>query len=163
MAKKSPVTYAEQELGVHKVWYEALNIEERLADLQAEIAGLSGSIRTQQEKYDTAEANFIMEKRAEMADKSHSAFEREVKALIATNQDLSEHRKVIHDLTSNREQKEAEANSCKNRLRLAEARMKELGGLLHFYAATKSAQVQVQHTYTPVGHTPGEADERESP
>lgn len=135
--KKSPVAYAEQDLKVHDVWKEALEAHERFNERTGEILAQSSLVRSLADQLEYEEAEFVSNARAEHSDMSQTAFEKFVKVEMRKDENLRDLRHKLQQETDRKEDAEGAAEVEKYKMRLLEARMKELAGLLQFYATAR--------------------------
>lgn len=138
--KMTPVNYAEDVLNVHGVYKEAeeahTDLEQALSshvDAQALVREIANSIEDR-------EHDLAIELRGDNPDLSQSAFERLVKDKIREDDRLKKLRSDMREALSRRDEAEQKIEGRKYHLRILEARMKELGGLLTFYASVKQSK-----------------------
>lgn len=134
------VQYAENTLGVHTPWSEA---QTRLAShdsyTTAEV-GAAALIRLLKDQIADYEAEVVSQWRADEPSLSATAFKQYVKDRLGVDTNW---RKLRDDLTAHevaRDAAEAGRRHEEQGLRVLSARMEELAGLLHFYAAAKTEQ-----------------------
>jgi hypothetical protein len=133
-----PRNYAENDLGVHRVYEDT---DQPLADLNEaldEYAKQSQRIRQANDRIEQTEYELASDLRGESPDLSQEALKRALKEKHRTDEQLVSMRGVIMDAQHKQEQAHARAEMAKYRLRVLSARMNELGGLLAFYAAVKN-------------------------
>ncbi len=138
MAKANPVEYAEETLGVHAVYEEAV---ERLAKHEAaKTAYLTslGGIRYAEQQIESREAEIVSEQRGEHPDMGIQEFKLHVKTVGAGDDRMQELSSALTEEKANRDESEQDMRHHELGVRALTARMQELGGLLDFYAAAKS-------------------------
>lgn len=135
-----PVSYAEHTLKVHEIYDESRSALEDLEHAHAAVTTHAAAIRDVQEQIAVREAVVISEQRAAHADLSDTAFQREVKNFLAMDEDLQRHRGDLRSAQRSHDEAKDGVRQHEQRLRIATARMEELGGLLNFYGASKTAR-----------------------
>lgn len=134
------VTYAEKDLGVHKVFEEA---QERLtvhAVYSAERQDCNSRIRQIKSDQADREAVVAAELRGQDPKASATAFKEMLKAALAADEETTHLREDLLAEESGRERAESEIHHHELGIRMLTARMEELAGLLHYYGAAKQAQ-----------------------
>jgi len=144
VSKQSPVTYAEDTLGVHTVYSDAQDVHEELDKNLGIYATQAKRIRQANDAIDQREFDLAGELKAEDPSLSIEGMKRAIKDAHRTDETLNKMRKVLYDAQGKQEDAYAESETCKYRLRVLSARMNELGGLLAFLAAAKSAAARPQ-------------------
>lgn len=137
---KNPVAYAEDVLNVHGVYGEARELTEALEDARARHSKANVSVRNLRERLADEEARLTLEARGENPDLSATAFERQLRLLLQEDEGLRSIRRQILEAQAVLDETEAEYRVLDRRIDVATARLVELGGLLHFYAAARSSQ-----------------------
>jgi len=131
------VQYAEQELGVHKVYEEANAF---LADLDMQMTALDAVLdtrRTLDEKISDYEMDLAIEERGKHADHSEAAFARHLKEVLHKDQTLRDLKQERNTAASKASGLELDIEHTKYKIKVRVARMEELNGLLQFYGVAK--------------------------
>lgn len=135
------VDYAEQQLGVHSVYEEACNRLDQHTECTAKIADFNIRIRLLKKEIEDAEIQIASDERAKEHGLSKTAFSDHLKEVLKTDSNLRDLRTKLADLEVERSNEELRAKHHSLGLQLSIGRLHELGGLLHFYAATKLAEI----------------------
>ena len=141
----NPVRYAEDTLGVHTVFDATKTVLDGRTSHQRTLVSLLARKRELAERYLQAEALLISSERGANPELSQAAFDRHFKTTAALDDDLRDLRDQQHAVQHEIDVIEADLKAYEASLRMNVARMEELGGLLHFFAAAK----QQTHTSTP--------------
>lgn len=139
MAKKSPVDYAEDDLGVHEVYEDAQGVNAALGTALDDYKEQAKRIRQANDTIEQREYELAGELKGEQPDISQEALKRAIREAHQTDETLVQMRKVLNSAHGKQEDAHARIEHSKYRLRVLSARMNELGGLLAFLAAAKSA------------------------
>lgn len=141
----NPVTYAEQELGVHIPWQEA---QDRLASHENAtntVTHFKNLLRMSKDYLEDAKR----EARAEAPSQiqffdSLSVKERDqaVRDFIANSPKVTSVEQDIRSFQGDLDRAEGELKHHELGLKVLSSRMTELGGLLHFYAEVKRAETE---------------------
>lgn len=134
----NPVEYAEKDLGVHKVWEETQTRLERHAELTERLADLHQQITTYKEGLADRESIIISDQGAHIAGMTKTAAKEHMNQAILDDPEHLRIRNALSEAESFRWQYDIELKHHSMGLTVLAARMQELGGLLHFYAVTKS-------------------------
>lgn len=139
-APKPPnaVQYAQDTLGVHDVHNEANAALAALGAAQNTLNAATSEIRSLHEALADRETDLTMAERASNADMSQTAFDKYIKQVVQKDRDHADLRDTLVAAQNRRDDAEAQVRQAEMRIRIATARMEELGGLLAFYAAAKS-------------------------
>ena len=139
--RQNPVTYAEQTLGVHDVYRKA---EARLDELQAAQAAATDArrvIRMAKDELADREREITNERRAENHEMTDTAFKKAIKEWIAADKEHQRIQVKLREAESDRDAADADVKRHEHGVRVHAARMEELAGLLHFYAAVNQASI----------------------
>ena len=133
--------YAENTLGVHKVFEEALAFEKELDEITTALDKAQDARRDLDAQIEDREMNLLIEERGKHPDHSQAAFDRHLKEVYFKDDTLKR-------LKMSRDAKSGEVNGLqldhdfiKQRMRVRAARMEELGGYFSFLAVTKQAEL----------------------
>lgn len=138
-AQQRAIDFAKNTLAVDAVFDEARAALDELEDRQETLAKTSARRRNIEAEIADREIELIAEHRAANAEMSQAAFDRHMKVVLQQDDQLLDLRTTREAHVSEHERAEYDAERAKLQVRLLSARMEELGGLLHFYAAVKIA------------------------
>ena len=138
-AQQRAIDFAKNVLGVDSVFDEARAAMDELEDRQETLHKTSTRRRNIEAEIADREIELIAEERANNLDLSQAAFDRHMKIVLQQDNQLLDLRTTREAHVSEHERAEYDADRAKLQVRLLSARMEELGGLLHFYAAVKIA------------------------
>lgn len=142
MSASNPVTYAEQELGVHKVYEDALAAQVELDALAASLDEANDSRRYLLDMIADREVELLDDERAKHASQSATWLKEHMKSAERKDAKLTELRGKMMEIDSTRQGLDYDYEVCKSKLRLLEARMNQLGGYLNYLAAVKQASTE---------------------
>lgn len=130
--------YAEEQLGVHKVYEGAIKL---LADLDKVLADLDNAQdrrRELNEHYSDREVELIDEMRSIHVSMSDTRFNSEMKLWKRKDTKLMKIQLDINKVLSEVQGLEYDSDLIKLRIRVGSARLEELGGYLNYLAAIKA-------------------------
>lgn len=139
MTKVDPVTYAENTLGVHRVFEEAERRFALHAEASENVTRTQDEIRALKAQVEEREIEIVSDERAKEHGLSKTAFGDHLKEVLREDPDLRALRSKISNLEGMRNDYEQQVKHHQLGVQLASARMQELEGLLSFYAACKLA------------------------
>jgi len=132
--------YAEGALGVDRA-YEAAKAAVVAYTTARDDAGVANANR---KKFDSLiadrEIELTSDERAANSEMSMAAFEKHIKVVLHTDEALRDLRAQRDEAAGKHEQAERDADVARLTARVEAARLEELGGLLHFYAAVKASK-----------------------
>ena len=134
------VTYAESVLGVHVVHDEALQEYDGFVNAQRRLEQTNSVIRSVKDEIEDREAEVIAAEGPATAGLSATAAKAHMKSAIDADPQCRDLRSRLHELEADRALHERDIAIHRMGVELRVARMLELGGLLQFYAAAKTAQ-----------------------
>lgn len=137
--EKKAFDYVES-LGVHSVYDEALASRKALGDKVMELADLRSRRRTLESLKSDLEMAVVEEERHKHTDMSATAMEKHLKVAFSNNGDIRETRDELIMLAGQIEMTEHDVSLLEHDIRIAAARLHELGGLTNFMAAVKQAE-----------------------
>lgn len=149
----NPVTYAEETLGVHKVYDEA---QKCLADLDSSTSELDAAMDRKRElvaQINAREADVWHEERSRHSDYSQTALDKHVKQQKAQDEALKKLSTDLRSAESEISGIEYDIDVTKYTLRTLNARMEQLGGYFNFLAAAKNAEVVSMNQTATTGDT----------
>lgn len=135
------LTYAESELGVHKVWENVQTYLQDLDELLAELDKAHDRKRQLNEDYADREVELVHEMRTAHVSMTDTRFKSEWKGWERTDKELSAIRTELNKVLSEIQGLEYDEDLLKLRIRSSSARLEELGGYLHYLAAVKAAAI----------------------
>lgn len=141
----SPITYAEETLGVHEVWKETefrLSEHQKLTNRRAHYLS---DLRANRAHQSDREAVIATEATGKYSDLSDTARTKVIKSLVHDDTEHASLRQAERDLQADLDQCDGDLSHHEKGIAALSARMVELGGLLQFYAAAKLTAV---HTST---------------
>ncbi len=142
MSGDRSVSYAEGVLGVHDAYDRAKEAQADLKEAQRAVIEWADQKRQISEVIADRTADFTSDERAAHSTLSATAFEQHLKIALQHDADLKRLRSEYMVAQRNHDTAEAAIREAEFRCRTYGARMEELGGLLHFYAAVKTATRQ---------------------
>lgn len=132
------LTYAEETLGVHKI-YEILG--QHVEDLDVATSDLDKALdwkRELEEKYADREVELISEKRGIHPDISDTRFRQDMKTWERQDPALSQLRIDLNTVKGEIQGIEFDISLTKTRIQVGSARLVELGGYLNYLAVVKN-------------------------
>ena len=140
--------YAEEELGVHAIFKETVDLVEELEGLrlkldkaQAERRGIEASMRWR-------EVELIQAKRSAHPSMSDTRFKSEFRIWETEDPDLAGFRLQLEDIRFDCDSLESQVEVVRAKIKAGSARMVELGGYLNYLAAVKT---QAEHSKKTTG------------
>lgn len=133
------MNYAEQNLGVHTVYSDARKLSEQLRLDNNAVTEWADQRRRINEALADREHVLVNQTRGKHPDDSVAAFDRRMKEVLQEDADMRRLRGEAMDAHMKHERAELQVRETEFQIRIATARMEELGGLLQFYGATKAA------------------------
>lgn len=148
------IEYAEGILGVHQIWANLVEITGRLNELVNEVAVTTGNTRRIDWRIERRRQDILIEVSANEGGLNVTQLEKAIK--LATAKD-----ELLHQLEEERIEAFAERDLCEAQLAGVRAdhtahssRLKELGGLLTYYAALKTGSVSAQAAINEASQSP---------
>jgi chromosome segregation ATPase len=140
-------TYAEEELGVHKVHEEAENANGHLVDLNLKLADVRSARREWTEQIADREAVILKQIRDTHTDLSATAHEQKARLERRSDRQLHDMRVSLMNCQKEEDRLEGDIKHTQNKISIATARMIQLGGYLPFlYEIMKSEAVAPNNT-----------------
>lgn len=134
------IKYAEEKLKVHSVYDNAIKARNNLDECLDRLAEKRDKKRDLEERLKDLEMLIASEERGKHPDMSNAGMEAHLKIARNNNNDWREARERIIKTTSDIEGLEYDKVLFETDIKLAVARMNELGGLLNFFASIKNTQ-----------------------
>lgn len=135
------ITYAEGTLGVHDVYQEAKAALADLRHAQTALVEHLNSKRIVAEQLADREYELVSEERAKYHEMSATAFEPHMRKVKHEDPEMKRLRGDLSKIQYEIDTTEAAVREHEFTCKVKQARMEELGGLLNFYAAVKTASV----------------------
>jgi hypothetical protein len=137
---KNPVSYAEDDLGVHVVWDEARARLDEHETAKARYLAALKSLRITERQITDRNMELVTEQRGLQPELKVTAFREHMKVVAAEDDTMVGLQSQLEDDKTERDEAKADMEHHELGLRALTARMHELAGLLEFYATAKSAQ-----------------------
>lgn len=131
--------YAERDLGVHAVYEGARTTRDNLDSVFTELAGLKDARRLQEASIQEREMAIVADERGKHPDQSAAWMERHLKLAFGTDPELIGHRHNLSQILGDIEGREYDARIQEIDLKVAIARMNELGGYLNYLSVVKAS------------------------
>lgn len=146
---KSPelraLEYAEEVLGVHSIHADAVKHRDRLDKILTELADLRDKLRFEEASLVDEEMQIIIEERGKHPDMSVSGMDRHLKIKMRESDEVRERKETVAKLKSEVEGLEFDKTISETDIKIAQARMNELGGYFQYLAAIKLSALQRAH------------------
>lgn len=136
-AETRAARYAEDTLGVHRVYAEADEAITLLGDAQELHVGHAQAKRMLDELLTDREYALVTDQRGVLPDLSQAAFERHMKQILNVDPEMRAVRAKRETCILNLDETGFLIDRLKMTIRVRSARLEELGGLLHYYGAVK--------------------------
>lgn len=133
--------YAENQLGVHTVFEEAVSELEKLDDLYTTLDKSQDERRELAEQIADREGELLSDERGRHADMSAAAFDQHFKGVKRTDTALQGYRAKLNEVQGIISGLEYDVDLAKHTLRLGEARLIELGGYFNYLASVKQDEI----------------------
>lgn len=130
-----------ESLGVHSVYDEALDKRKALGDKVLDLADVRSRKRTVEAYKADLEMEVIEDERIKHTDMSAAAMDKHLKVAFSNNSDIRESKDELMMLAGQIELLEHDVMLLETDLRIAAARLQELGGLTQFLAVIKQAEI----------------------
>lgn len=140
------LVYAEDNLGVHTVLQTAEQARAALDNVYTELSKAGDSKRDLHDRITDLEWLIASEERGKHPDMSAAAMEKHLKVAYSKNDDHRELRDQLRKATGDVEGLEYDARILEYDIKIAVARMTELGGYLNYLAAVKNSTKPTQPT-----------------
>jgi DNA recombination-dependent growth factor C len=140
--RKSPVKYAEDDLGVHDI---LLGVLEARRKLDEEILSLIADARDQKRKaeqdLEDRETDLLIDERGKHVEMSATALKEHMKIVLHKDAEWRRLRDLVRTLTDQIDGAEVDRRLNDRDIEIGCARMIELGGYLNYLAAAKQASI----------------------
>lgn len=132
--------YAEGTLKVHRVYHEALQKRNELDEILGELSELRDTKRDLDARLTDAEMEVAADEWSKHPDMSAARMEKHVKVAYSQNDDVRQLREQLIKVTGDIEGREYDRAVVEVDIKIAVARLQELGGYLNYLAAIKQAE-----------------------
>lgn len=139
-AGRKALTYAENELGVHAVYQEAQNFRAALDDTLTELGAARDKKRAVEVMLQDAELHVISEERSANPEMSQAQMDKHIKVVLSKNASIRALREQILEIVGDVEGLEFDRTMSETDIKIAVARLHELGGYFEYLAAVKRAE-----------------------
>lgn len=136
------ITYAEDQLGVHRTWIDLQELNTQLNDLYQMRSNFEIETRRLDWQLDVRKNEILVSASEDSKDMNVTAFERHVKLLTAKDEHLLSINQSRVDAMSRRDSVEATIRSAEQNHKAHIARLNELGGYFNYLGVAKAAQLQ---------------------
>lgn len=141
---RTPVEYAETILGVHSEHAAASELIVQLDRHRRTHVALVADVRRLSETIEDTEFQIATELRTTQEFKSEAAFDRQLRTVLAGHDTHRALKRELRERRGDADMVEAEVRNLELKVKLANSRLIELGGLLNFYASCKDAQTEAR-------------------
>lgn len=141
MTVKQALRYAEEELGVHSIYNETLELHRHLEALYQTRAGLETESRKLVTELERRKMEIVTNRLASFGDESIAAHERGVRIDLSQDKVYQELVDRSNEIMSHRDAVAATISGAENNLKAHLGRMKILGGFMEFCASIKQDEV----------------------
>lgn len=136
--EKKALDYVES-LGLNSVYNEALAARNELDEKHKQLLQLRGERRRQEQLLADLEMAVIEDERSRHPEMSQAAMDKHLKVAFSNNGDIRETREALSSLAGEIDFVEFEINRIHQDIKIAVARLEELGGYFQFMAVIKQA------------------------
>lgn len=140
MGQAKALAYAEDSLGVHRIWVEAESVTVRLQELYRMRAGFEAETRTLNLQVEKRKNQILVDTSLANPEAGPTAMDRLVKLANAQDENLDRLHELLAEAMGRRDSIEAEIRGAETNHKAYLARMKELGGYFEYLATIKAAQ-----------------------
>lgn len=134
------LAYAENELGVHHAYTAAQNAREQLDEALSALSDARDKQRDLRLRLEDAEMDVAIDERGKHPEMSQAQMDKHLKMSLFKNDLVRELREQVAKVTGDVEGLEFDKTVHEADIRIAVARMQELGGYLQYLAAIKSSE-----------------------
>jgi len=134
------LTYAEEQLGVHTVYNEVLAKRNDLDEVLSEISELRDKKRSLQMSLEDKEMAVAADEWGKHPDMAVSRMEKHVKVAFSNDGEIRGMREELAKVSGDIEGREFDRDMLETDIKIAVARLHELGGYLQYLAAIKTSR-----------------------
>lgn len=138
--------YAEDNLGVHTVYDEALSLRGELDGVFTDLDKAQDQKRQLVDEVADREADLLSDERGKHSDMSATALAEHMKVIKRKDTFLHELRSKLSEVSGAISGMEYDADLLKLSIKIKVARLEELGGYLHYLAVLKEAETITKRT-----------------
>lgn len=139
--KVNPVTYAEETLGVHRVYEEVVAKRNELDDILGELSDKRDKRRVIEQGISDREMDIVSDERGKHPDMSEAGMTRHLKTVFAKDPLIAPLRQQLLELNNDIDGLEFDKAMAEYDIKIGLARMNELGGYLQYLAVAKLAAI----------------------
>lgn len=143
MSQHRALAYAEDKLGVHRVWTNAEQLVVQLQEAYRVQAGFEAEARDLAFQIERRKQVILIDESKAGAAMTVAALERHIKLAQAGDEELTKLQELHNTNAGHRDRVSADIRGAENNLKAHNARMNELGGYFEYLASAKHAQIAV--------------------
>lgn len=143
MSQHRALVYAEDKLGVHRVWANAEQLVVQLQSDYKRAAELEAEARTLNFDIERRKQILLVDETDQNAGMNVTAFERHMTLVKAKDAKLLKLSEQLNECMAHRDLVNATIRGAENNLKAHNARMNELGGYFKYLSSAKDAQMAV--------------------
>jgi hypothetical protein len=140
------LAYAEDKLGVHTTYEQAVQAKEDLDRLLSDLDKAHDRKRGLQGAIEDRTFDLLTEERGKHADQSATWLDQHMKGVRNKDDAMRKYRAALDEVSSEIQGLEYDAEILKFHIKISVARLEELGGYLHYLAAVKEAETTTKST-----------------
>lgn len=133
------VSYAEEELRVHKIYEDAIKARDELSQILSELADMRKDRRQVEYDLEMLELEIATEERVKHPEMSATAMKDHLKSACYKDERWRAFKQKIVEVSSAIDEEDADRRLTEKDLDIANARMNELGGYLFYLGSAKMA------------------------
>jgi hypothetical protein len=140
--RKNPVTYAEDDLGVHEILEAALKARKKLdEEILSVLADARDQKRKAEQDLEDREMDLLIDERGKHSDMSATALKEHVRIALHKDDEWRRLRDLVRTLTDQIDGAEVDRKLADRDIEIGCARMNQLGGYLFYLGAAKQASI----------------------
>lgn len=140
MGLPKALSYAEDQLGVHRTWTELQAVTTRLQDLYRDRSGFEAETRSLDYQADQRKNDILREVHLNKRDQSEAALTRVYRLECAGDDQLASIQDMHLEAMARRDHVNAEIYGAEQNHKAYVARLRELGGYFEYLSAVKQAE-----------------------
>ncbi len=133
--------YAEDNLGVNLIFEDAVNRKEKMDDVLTELSTLRDKKRDLQSRLNDKEMEVAADEWGKHPDMAAARMEKHVKIAYSNDGEIRGYREELNQISGQIEGLEYDKEILDTEIKIAVARMHELGGYLQYLAVIKEASI----------------------
>jgi hypothetical protein len=154
-ARPKALAYAEDALGVHQIYQQAIEFRNFLDKTLTELATARDNRRDIEARLSDAEMEVVIEERGKHPDMAVTRWEKHIKEAFQQNEAVRDLREQLTKIVGDIEGLDYDRSMAETDIKIAVSRMTELGGYLQYLAAVKTAETM---RAAPTPTQPGETE-----